>query len=125
MNEKRRHVRYKCKIKAQFKYFETGNEENSLEKTKVKKGKGTILDISQNGFLIITNSKLNINIPIVTTFKMKKTPYEVKGRIIRTGFLENNPSEVAKKFLNFSNSANIYIAVQFEDLIDQIEDGDL
>jgi hypothetical protein len=125
MEEKRKHVRYKCRIKAQFKYFETNEDENSLEKTQIGKGKGTILDISQNGLLIATNSKISINIPVIITFKIKKDAHEVKGRVVRTGFLENNPSEIAKKFSNFAVSADIYIAVQFDELIEQFKDGDL
>ena len=125
MQEKRKHIRYKCKIKAKFKYFEIDDEENSLEKAKTEKGKGTILDISQNGLLIVTNSTLSINIPVIINFKAKKESYEVRGRIVRTGFLENNPSEIARKFLNFSGSADVYIAVQLEELIEQFKDGDL
>ena len=128
MNEKRKHIRYKCELKAKFQYFETvetDEEENSSEKVNAQKGKGTILDISQNGLLIATNSKLGINIPITVAFKTKKRAYDVKGRVVRIGFLENNPSEVAKKFLDFSNLAEVYIAVQFDELLDQFEDGEL
>jgi len=124
MNEKRKHTRYKCKIKAKFNYFEA-DDEGAYSLDKAEKGKGTILDISQNGLLIITNSKLSINAPIITTFKMNKKAREIKGRVVRTGFLKNNPSEIAKKFFNFSDSADIYIAVQFEELIEQLENGNL
>ena len=127
MNEKRKNVRQKCNIKAQFKYFEMAGEKifslkEAKEKTKAKKGKGTILDISQSGLAIITNSRLTINTPLVVIFKMKRRAHEIAGRVVRTGFLQNNPSEIAKKFLNFSSSADIYIAVQFEKLF---QDGDL
>ena len=126
MSEKRKHARHQCNLRAKFRYFEIDDDKvYFLDEEEGKKGKGTILDISRSGLLITTNSKLSINIPLIVTFKFKRDAHKIKGRVVRTGFWENNPSEIAKKFLSFSNSADIYIAVQFEQLIDQFEDGDL
>ena len=126
MNEKRKHARQQCNLKANFRYFEIDDDKVSfIDEEQGKKGKGNILDISRSGLLITTNAKLSINIPLIVSFKIKKNAYKAKGRVVRTGFWENNPSEIAKRFLPFSNSTDIYIAVEFEELIDQFKDGDL
>ena len=126
MDEKRKYARHRCNLKAKFEYFEIGDGDiRSLDEHKSQKSNGTILDISRDGFLITTDSKLSINTQVIVTFKMKKKTFECKGRVVRTGFWENNPSKIAKKYLNIANLAELYIAIQFEELLEEFEDGDL
>lgn len=115
MNEKRKYSRYACLLKAKFIYFE--GDPDSSENLKGTKGKGRILDISQGGIFIATNSKVSINQPIEITFKTAHKKYTKKGTIIRTGLIKNNPSDTVIKYENLKIKENSYLAVQFEELL--------
>lgn len=117
--DKRKHTRYTCSIKTVFKYYTGNPEEFDISKSTPEKGKGIIIDISCGGALIASNSRVSTAMPIILTFKMNKEDYEIQGRIVRTGLLQNNPSEIAQKFKFFSTKGNLYIAVEFNEPINE------
>jgi hypothetical protein len=118
MNEKRKFKRYECKIKVRFEHTEEMN--SSTEEIPGFKGKGHILDISQGGIFIATDTNVPVSCDILVTFKTESRIFEEKGFIVRTGTLKNNPAEVVKKFENYDIKEKSYIAIQFENPIDNI-----
>ncbi|MCU0847251.1 MAG: PilZ domain-containing protein [Spirochaetes bacterium] len=124
MSDKRRYPRYACKIKVKFDYYE-GNPDNiDIDISVPHKAKGRILDISRVGVFMVSNQRVAVNMPVRIFFSTKKQKYSIQGRIVRTGRLENNPTELAKKFLKFSSKGEIYIAVEFNEQID-ISENDI
>ena len=120
MTEKRFYKRFDCKIKLKFEYY-VGNPDTIKVETEIAhKGKGLILDISQGGVFIITNEKVQINMPINLSFSFKKEKYSLSGKIIRTGNAHNNPSDVLKKFSLKLLKKDNYIAVRFDEAITSI-----
>ena len=125
MTEKRKYPRYSCKIKVKFEYF-TGDPENpSPTNSKGSKGKGTILDLSRGGSFVVSNERVNIGIPIKVKFSTSKNTHYVEGKIVRTGLLKNNPSEVARRFANNSAKGDSYIAIEFNESIDELNEDEL
>jgi hypothetical protein len=120
-SDKRKHRRYACSIKTNFKFY-TGNPDDfDMSSSTPEKGKGVIMDISCGGVLIATNSRVSAAMPIILSFKMNKEDYKIQGKIVRTGLLKNNPSEIAQKFKLFSGKGDLYIAVEFDTPISDLK----
>ena len=119
-SDKRKFERYPCNIKTKFDYFEGDPETVDIDLDVPEKGKGSIIDISKGGSFIISNNRITVGIPVIIYFEIKKKEYTVSGRVVRTGSLENNPSEVAVKFLPFLSKGNYYIAVEFSSPLDDL-----
>lgn len=124
MTEKRRSPRYSCKIKAVLTYYEGDPDKVDPDISISKNGKGIIHDISQGGLLLITDLRVAIGMPVSLAFKTRTGKLDVRGRTVRTGILQNNPTEIARKFLQFSGHGDSYIAVEFTDPL-PLESGDL
>ena len=56
----------------------------------------------------------------MVSFKTESRIFEENGFIVRTGTLKNNHAEVVKKFENYDIKEKSYIAIQFENPIDNI-----
>ncbi|MBP7902255.1 MAG: PilZ domain-containing protein [Spirochaetes bacterium] len=119
MNDKRKFKRYECKIKVRFEHSDEMN--TPTESISAFKGKGHILDISQGGIFIATDSNVPVSCDIIVSFKTESKIFEEKGFIVRTGTLKNNPAEVIKKFENYDIKEKAYIAVQFDNPIEDIK----
>ncbi len=117
MVEKRRFPRYPCKLKTKFNYYEGNPDEIDYEITVPAKDKGVICDISQGGALLITSARVAPGVPTLLNFKTGKQKLAVHGRIVRTGLLKNNPTEVAQKMSKFASFGDAYIAVEFKEPI--------
>ena len=118
--DKRKFERYSCKIKTKFDYYEGDPETIDIYLDVPEKGKGTIIDISKGGVFILSNEKITVGIPVVIHFELYKEKFDILGRIVRTGSLKNNPSDVAKKFLPFLSSGKYYIAVEFNEVFEKL-----
>jgi len=118
MPEKRKFPRYNCKVKTKFEFYEGNPDDFDAQKSKFKKGKGLILDISNGGIFIVTDEKVSIGLPIKASFGLEKEKYSINGTIVRTGLLKNNPSELAKKFAEASTNKDAYIAMEFNEPVD-------
>lgn len=126
MNEKRRFARYQCFIKIDFDYYEGNPDEIDILKVKPIKGKGQMLDLSRGGAFIVSNTRVGINMPLRLRFQFKKMgPRSIEGTIVRTGLLKNNPSEIAKKFAGAKVNEDAYIAVKFNEPIEDFSENDL
>lgn len=126
MNEKRRFKRFPCRLKARFDYYNIDDpEQTGIEGIRPEKGKGHIMDISRGGMFIATNSNLGINRPVKVYFKTSQTVYEQTGMIVRTGLMQNNPSEILLKFQDLEVSEKAYIAVQFDQNLDELDSLDI
>lgn len=117
MEEKRRYPRYPCKIKAKFNFYEGNPDDIDYDLTVPSKGSGTICDISEGGACIITRDRVAVGSPALVNFKAGRDKFSVPGRIVRTGLLQNNPTEVAKRLAAFSSKGDAYIAVEFKEPI--------
>lgn len=120
MSEKRKFPRERCKISVKFKYYEGNPDEIDMGTTTPVKGKGVMLDISRGGTFVVSNSRVSINIPIRLSFKAMKKKYNIDGQIVRTGLLQNNPSEIVQRFADIKVKGDTYIAVQFNNPIDEM-----
>lgn len=125
MTEKRKYPRYLCKIKTKFEYFEGDPEEYDRDISIPNNGKGFIMDISRGGSFIVTKERVNIGMPIKIKFSTSKNKHLVEGRIVRTGLLENNPSEVAQRFSKYSAKGDAYIAVEFNNVLESLTADEL
>ena len=125
MNEKRRYQRFPCNIKVDFDYYEGNPDTIDTETTVPIRGKGMVLDISQGGVFLVTNSRVGVALPIRLKFTTKKQPYDIKGTIIRTGLVKNNPSEIVKKYASRDVKGDSYIAVEFDHLLENINPSEL
>jgi len=123
MDEKRDFPRFPCRIKTRFTYTEGGQDNNGTDESAVSRGKGLILDLSRSGIFIISRERVSVGIPLTTNFKIGKKKYRVEGTIVRTGLMENNPSEPARKFLKFSSKGDTYIAVKFNEHLASIPEN--
>ncbi len=117
MVEKRRFPRHQCKLKTTFNYYEGNPDEIDNEITVPAKGKGVICDISQGGALLVTSARVSPGVPALLNFKIRKQKMAIHGRIVRTGLLKNNPTEVAQKMAPFSSFGDAYIAIEFKETI--------
>jgi len=125
MTEKRKFNRYSCNIKTRFEFYEGDPDTIDVDISVPNKGKGIILDISQGGLFIVTNERVSINMPLRIICKIKNSKFNRLGKIVRTGLLEQNPSEVAKKFSRFSAKGDSYIAVEFDLPLDNLSEEDI
>lgn len=113
MNEKRKFPRQSCKLQVNFEFYEGDPDELDIQSADAVKGKGIIMDISKGGAFIVSNSRVSINMPINLYFSSKNGKYELEGIIVRTGLIENNPSEVAQHYARKKVKGDAYIAVKF------------
>ncbi|MBN2401784.1 MAG: PilZ domain-containing protein [Spirochaetes bacterium] len=120
MNEKREFPRYSCKFPVKFKFYEGNPDEIEIASSSPVKGKGTIIDISKGGTFLVSNSRVNINIPIILTFSSGGKKNNLSGIIVRTGLLKNNPSEVAQRYAGQKVKGDAYIAVKFDTPMENI-----
>jgi hypothetical protein len=114
MNEKREFPRYACKLPVKFAFYEGNPDELKIESAKAVKGKGIIIDISKGGAFIVSNSRVNINMPINLNFSSGGKKNIINGIIVRTGLMKNNPSEAAQRYAGQKVKGDAYIAVKFE-----------
>jgi hypothetical protein len=125
MGDKRKHPRYACKIRADYEYYEGDPDSMDISTITPLKAKGFILDISRGGVFIVSDERVSIGMPIRVLFHTRKEQFNVMGKIVRTGLLKNNPSEVAQKFSKFSGKGDSYIAVEFDETIAEISEKDI
>jgi hypothetical protein len=118
-SEKRKYTRYDCSIKSKF-FFHVGHPEELDISTDVpQKGKGTIVDISRGGVFLTSHNRVQVGMPIILKFSLNKQKMDIQGHILRTGLIENNPTEIAKKFLKHVSKGDSYIAVEFNELMNE------
>lgn len=109
-----------CKIPVNFGFYEGNPNEPDVETKKPVKGKGIIMDISKGGAYIVSSSRVIIDMPINLTFSMNNEKNKVDGTIIRTGIIENNPSEIAQRYAGEKIKGDAYIAVKFDSILENI-----
>jgi hypothetical protein len=114
VTEKRRFPRYDCKIKINFEFYEGDPDETDQEISIPAKGKGTIYDISQCGIFIITDDRVGVNQTIRLLFSTKKHRHELLARVVRTGLIKNNPTEIAQRLVDRVKKGDSYLACEFE-----------
>lgn len=119
MPDKRKYPRYSCSIKTKFEYFTGNPDEVNIDTSIAEKGKGVIIDISRGGVFIASNTRVAVGMPIILNFDLQKQKKRITAHIVRTGLLANNPTEVARKFSMFSSKGDSYIAVEFNEPIDE------
>lgn len=112
-SDKRKHTRYACSIKTKFDFYVGNPDEIDISIEIPQKGKGIIIDISCGGVFIASNTRVPAGMPVILDFVLDKKKINIQGKIVRTGLLKNNPSEIAKKFSMFSSKGDSYIAVEF------------
>jgi hypothetical protein len=125
MSDKRLHPRFPCHMKVRFRYFEGDPDTIDLETAPSKKGKGVVLDISLGGILIASNNRVNISAPIMIEFRTKKEKLALSGTIVRTGLMENNPSDIAQQYKGAGISGDTFIAVHFNTELDHLDENDV
>ncbi|MCU0844289.1 MAG: PilZ domain-containing protein [Spirochaetes bacterium] len=123
MSEKRVYKRHQCFEKIDFDYFEGNPDDIDISTTVLVKCKGHMLDLSRGGAFIVTDTRVAVNMPVRLRFQTKKSKYEAAGTIIRTGLLKNNPSEIAQKYAAVKVREDAYIAIQFAQLIEEIDES--
>ncbi len=123
MSEKRVYKRHQCFEKIDFDYFEGNPDDIDISTTVPIKCKGHMLDLSRGGAFIVTDTRVAVNMPVRLRFQTKKSKYEAAGTIIRTGLLKNNPSEIAQKYAAVKVREDAYIAIQFAQLIEEIDES--
>ncbi len=123
MSEKRVYKRHQCFEKIDFDYFEGNPDDIDISTTVPVKCKGHMLDLSRGGAFIVTDTRVAVNMPVRLRFQTKKSKYEAAGTIIRTGLLKNNPSEIAQKYAAVKVREDAYIAIQFAQLIEEIDES--
>lgn len=120
-NDKRKFARYSCSIKTEFEFYEGDPDAIDIETQVSEKGKGLIIDISCGGIFLISNSRVSPGLPIIMKFTLNKEKLVLHGKIVRTGLLKNNPTEVAQKFAKFASKGDNYIAVEFDTPINKFD----
>lgn len=125
MNDKRKYQRFACNLKADFEYFEGNPDEIDVNTTVPIRGKGTVLDISKGGVFLVSNARVGVALPIRLKFATKKNNYQLKGTIVRTGLVKNNPSEIVKKYAAMDVKGDSYIAVEFDELLENLDNSEL
>lgn len=124
-SDKRKYTRYSCSIKTKFDYYVGNPDELDINLSIPKKGKGVIIDISCGGVFIASDTRVPAGMPIILNFTLEKQKMNIRGQIVRTGMLQNNPSEIAKKFAMFSSKGDSYIAVEFNEPIKEFNRSEL
>lgn len=124
-SDKRKYTRYACSIKTRFDYYIGNPDDIDINTSIPVRGKGVIIDISCGGVFIASDTRVPAGMPIILSFTLDKQKMEVQGRIARTGLLQNNPTEIAKKFAIFSSKGDSYIAVEFINPINEFNTSKL
>lgn len=124
-SDKRKYTRHSCSIKTKFDYYEGNPDDIDINITIPKKGKGVIIDISCGGVFIASDTRVPAGIPVILNFTLNKQKISVQGQIVRTGLLQNNPSPAARKFSMFSSKGDSYIAIEFNDPIQEFSLSDI
>ena len=125
--ERRKYARFKCAIKCNMNYYE-GDPGLMDDVTKMRpiRIRGSVLDISRGGALATSAINVAIAMPIHLTFMIGKVKNERFGKIVRTGLLRDNPSEVAQKIVaGFKGVESYYIAIEFDDVMTNLSERDL
>lgn len=117
MTEKRQHQRKECNIKVKFDYFEGDPEKVTTTQKPTLKSKGYILNISVSGAFMVCNCRVSVQMPVKMYCKINKTKLELTGVIVRTGMIQNNPSEVAQRYAAKKLKGDSYVAIRFDELI--------
>ncbi|MGL4370334.1 MAG: PilZ domain-containing protein [Spirochaetota bacterium] len=125
MNEKRQYPRHACNMKVRFSFYEGDPDAIDLRNTVPKKGTGLILDISRGGLFIATDARISVNLPIEVEFRTRTELFSLMGSIVRTGLIKNNPSDVVKKYSKMRISQSSYLALQFTQPLDFLDEEDL
>ncbi len=125
MDDKRQYPRFSCKIKTDFEYYEGDPDELDTTVSIPLKAKGVIMDISRGGLFLVSNSRVGINVPVILRFRTKKQQYDLKGFVVRTGLVKNNPSEIARRISTLQVKGDSYIAVQFDTPLSELDSRDL
>jgi len=125
--EKRKYTRFKCAIKCNMDYYESDpdlmDDVSGLRPVRIR---GSLLDISRGGALAASNVNVSIDMPIHLAFMIEKKKNERFGKIVRTGLLKDNPSEVARRIAaGFKGTESYYIAVEFDDIMPNFSERDL
>ncbi|TAL30961.1 MAG: PilZ domain-containing protein [Spirochaetes bacterium] len=120
MTEKRKFERHQCFVKIEFEYWEGNPETIDVELSVPMHGKGAMLDISKGGAFVVTNERLGINMPVRLKVTEGKNRHLLKGSVVRTGLLKNNPSEVAMKYAAVKVKEDAYLAIQFDEVHEEI-----
>ncbi len=124
-SDKRKYTRYTVSIKTKFNYYVGNPDTIDINTSAPKKGKGVIIDISCGGVFIASDSRVPAGMPVILSFTLNKQKKNIQGQIVRTGLLQNNPSEIAKKFEMFSSKGDSYIAVEFIEPMEEFNSSDL
>ena len=125
--ERRKYTRFKCAIKSNMDYYE-GDPSliDDVSKMPSIRIRGSVLDISRGGVLVTSNVNVAVAMPMHLAFMVGKAKNERFGRIVRTGLLRDNPSEVARKIADgFKGLESYYIAVEFDDIMPNFSEHDL
>ncbi len=124
MDEKRQFPRYYCRLKTRAEIVHRIKTENFVSEKK-EKLKGWILDISRGGVFIVSDASASINRVITISFKTNNMTFDKKGIVVRTGLMNDNPVEVLDKFKNAKLKEKYYLAVQFDEAIQDIDEDDI
>ena len=125
MGNKREYERYSCSIKLNYEYYEGNPDEVDIDTTVPIKGKGVILDISRGGLFFVSGSRFGVNHPVRLHFSTKRGKHAVEGTIVRTGLIENNPSELAQRYAGRKVKGDSYTAIRFNEALPSLDGGDL
>jgi hypothetical protein len=125
MTEKRTYPRFESKIKCTFDYYEGDPETIDMELEHPEQGKGYVMDISKGGVFIISDERVAVSMPVKVSFSIGKARFNPRGVIVRTGLLENNPSEIARRFSRYSAKGETYIAVEFSEPLEDFDTNKL
>ena len=125
MTEKRKYPRYSCKIDAKVDYYPGNPDEVDPEISVPESIKGLILDISAGGIFIVASELVSVNSPARVFFNTSKDEICAAGRIVRTGRLQDNPSEIARKYSVFSDKGENYIAIKFDEPLENFDENDI
>ena len=121
--DKRRYARRTCSIKSSFYYYVGNPEEVDINTDAPRKGKGIIVDIGRGGAYMTSNTRVPAGMPIVLNLPLKKQKMNVIGSIVRTGLVQNNPSDIARKISILSSilstEGDSYIAVEFNEPLNE------
>ena len=124
-SDQRKFLRFSCSIKVKFDYFVGNPDEIDIHTSEPKKGQGVILDISQGGVFVASDTRVPAGMPVILDFAIDKKKMNVHGKIVRVGLLKNNPTEIARKFSKFSSKGDSYIAIEFFKPIEEINSIEL
>ena len=125
--ERRKYARFKCSIKCNMNYYE-GDPDLMDDITQMRplRIRGFVLDISKGGLLVTSNVSVAVSMPIHLAFMTGKIKNERFGKIIRTGLLKDNPSEIAQRIAaRFKGLESYYIAIEFDDIMSNLSERDL